>query len=91
VGDVRGGGILRATTHHPEERPVAVHLTPDDIAALLEVEPDAIVSAAEEVAVPVYQGQIDRVLFAEALQAAGHPLGEVAAERLLRAGDASSG
>jgi L-asparaginase II len=70
---------------------VAVHLTPDQIAALLEVETDVVLNAADEVGVPVYQGQIDRVLFAEALAAAGHHLGDVAAERLLRAGDASSG
>jgi L-asparaginase II len=70
---------------------VAVHLSPADIAALLEVEPAVVVSAADQVGVPVYQGQIDRVLLAEALRAAGHPLGPVAAERLLRAGDAPSG
>lgn len=70
---------------------MAVHLTPEDIAALLEVEPEVVVDAAGEVGVPVYHGQIDRVLLAEALKAAGHRLGDVAAERLLRAGDASSG
>ncbi len=70
---------------------MAVHLTPEDIAGLLEVEPDVILNAADEVGVPVYHGQIDRVLFAEALTAADHHLGEIAAERLLRAGDASSG
>jgi hypothetical protein len=70
---------------------VAVHLTPADIAGILEVETDVVINAADEVGVPVYQGQIDRVLFAEALRASGHHLGEVAAERLLRPGDASSG
>ncbi len=70
---------------------MAVHLTPDQIAAMLEVEPDVVVNAAEEVGVPVYQGQIDRVLLAEALVAAGHHLAPVASERLLRTGDASSG
>jgi hypothetical protein len=70
---------------------VAVHLTPADIAGILEVETDVVLNAADEVGVPVYQGQIDRVLFAEALRAAGHHLGDIAAERLLRPGDASSG
>jgi len=70
---------------------LAVHLTPEDIAGLLEVEPDVVLHAADAVGVPVYQGQIDRVLFAEALTAAGHHLGDIAAERLLRPGDASSG
>ncbi|MGD9572991.1 MAG: hypothetical protein AB7V62_13970 [Thermoleophilia bacterium] len=68
-----------------------MHLTPEDIAGLLEVEPDVILNAADEVGVPVYQGQIDRVLFAEALKAADHHLADVAVERLLRPGDASSG
>lgn len=70
---------------------MAVHLTPETIAGMLEVETDVVVNAAGEVGVPVYQGEIDRVLFAEALSAAGHHLGDVAVERLLRAGDASSG
>lgn len=70
---------------------MAVHLSPEDIAGILEVEPDVVLNAADEVGVPVYHGQIDRVLFAEALKAAGHHLGGVAAERLLRAGETSSG
>lgn len=70
---------------------MAVHLTPEEIAGLLEVEPDVVINAAHEVDVPVYQGQIDRVLFAEALRAADHHLAGVAGERLLRDGDSSSG
>ena len=70
---------------------MAVHLTPEEIAALLEVEPDVVINAAHEVDVPVYQGQIDRVLFAEALRAGGHHLAPLAAERLLRDGESSSG
>lgn len=69
---------------------MAVHLTPQEIAGLLEVEPDVVLNAAHECDVPVYQGQIDRVLFAEALRAARHHLAPVAGERLLRDGDASS-
>ena len=68
---------------------MAVHLTPEEIAGLLEVEPDVVINAAHEVDVPVYQGQIDRVLFAEALRAADHHLADVASERLLRDGDSS--
>jgi hypothetical protein len=70
---------------------MAVHLTPEEIAGRLEVEPVEVVSAAHDLDVPVFQGRIDRVLFTEALRAAGHPLAEVASERLLRDGDSSSG
>jgi hypothetical protein len=70
---------------------MAVHMSPDEIAALLEVEPDVVINAAHEVDVPVYQGQIDRVLFVEALEAADHHLAGRAAERLLRDGEAGSG
>ncbi|WP_217913151.1 hypothetical protein [Miltoncostaea marina] len=68
---------------------MAVHLTPDEIAVMLEAEPDAVVEAAQDVDVPVFQGRIDRVLLAEALGRAGHPLAPVARERLLRDGDVS--
>lgn len=70
---------------------MAVHLTPEEIAATLEVGRDDVVGAAHDLDVPVFQGKIDRVLFAEALRAAHHPLAGVASERLLRDGDASSG
>ncbi len=69
---------------------MAVHLTPDEIAATLEVGRGEVVNAAHDLDVPVFQGKIDRVLFAEALKAADHPLAGVATERLLRDGDASS-
>ena len=68
---------------------MAVHLTPEEIAATLEVSTDAVINAAHDLDVPVFQGRIDRVLFAGALRAADHPLAGVAAERLLRDGDAS--
>ena len=70
---------------------MAVHLTPEEIAGLLEVGQGEVVNAAHDLDVPIFQGRIDRVLFAEALKAAHHPLAGVAAERLLRDGDASSG
>jgi hypothetical protein len=74
-----------------ERTPMAVHMTPEDIAGLLEVEPDVVINAAHEVEVPVYQGEIDRVLLTEALTAAGHHLAPLAGERLIREGEASSG
>jgi hypothetical protein len=70
---------------------MAVHLTPEEIADLLEVGRGEVVSAAHDLDVPVFQGKIDRVLFAGALKAAHHPLAGIASERLLRGGDASSG
>ena len=68
---------------------MSVHLTPRAIADLLEVEPHVVEHAAGEVGVPVYQGRIDRVLFAEALIAADHHLAPLAGERLVRDGDIS--
>jgi hypothetical protein len=70
---------------------MAVHMTPEEIAAQLEVGRGDVISAAHDLDVPVFQGKIDRVLFAEALRAAHHPLAGVASERLLRDGDATSG
>ncbi|MGE0028404.1 MAG: hypothetical protein AB7O78_14060 [Thermoleophilia bacterium] len=70
---------------------MAVHLTPEEIAATLEVGRGEVVNAAHDLDVPIFQGKIDRVLFAEALKAARHPLAGVATERLLRDGEASSG
>ncbi len=67
---------------------MSVHMSPEDIAGQLEVEPDVVINAAHEVEVPVYQGMIDRVLFTEALVAAGHHLAPIASERLLRESDA---
>ncbi len=67
---------------------MSVHMTPEEIAALLEVEPDVVINAAHEVEVPVYQGRIDRVLLTEALTAAGHHLAPLANERRIRAGEA---
>lgn len=64
-----------------------VHLTPQEIADLLEVEPHVVEHAAADVDVPVYNGRIDRVLLAEALTGAGHHLAPLARERLLRDGD----
>ena len=66
---------------------MSVHMSPEDIAGRLEVEPDVVINAAHEVEVPVYQGLIDRVLFTEALVAAGHHLAPIASERLLREGE----
>ena len=66
---------------------MSVHMTPEEIAGLLEVEPDVVINAAHQVEVPVYQGRIDRVLFTEALTAAGHHLAPLARERLIRDGE----
>lgn len=71
----------------PEEASMSVHLTPGDIADLLEVEPHVVERAADEVGVPVYQGRIDRVLLTGALIAAEHHLAPLARERLVRDGD----
>jgi hypothetical protein len=46
------------------------------------IEEQVVVNAALEVDVPVYQGRIDRVLFTEALSAAGHHLAPAARDAL---------
>ncbi len=66
---------------------MSVHMTPIEIAGLLEVEPHVVEHAADETAVPVYQGRIDRVLFTKALIAADHHLAPLARERLVKAGE----
>lgn len=66
---------------------MSVHMTPIEIAGILEVEPHVIERAADEIAVPVYQGRIDRVLFTEALIAADHHLAALARERLVKTGE----
>lgn len=61
---------------------MAVHLTPDELAGRLGVEPHVVVNAAREVDVPGYQGRIDSVLFAEAIIAADHHLADRARDVL---------
>jgi hypothetical protein len=61
---------------------VSVHLTPEELAGMLEVEPHVVLNAARELDVPVYQGRIDSVLFSEALIAANHHLADRAREVL---------
>ena len=68
---------------------MSVHMTPNEIATILEVEPHVVEHAADETDVPVYQGRIDRVLFTEALVAADHHLAPVARERLVKTGEIS--
>lgn len=63
----------RYETDHEGER-MPVHLTADQIADALGAEPRVVVNAARELSVPVFEGRIDSVLFAEALAAAGHRL-----------------
>jgi hypothetical protein len=61
---------------------VSVHLTPDELAGMLEVEPHVVLNAARALDVPVYQGRIDSVLFSEAVIAANHHLADRAREVL---------
>lgn len=70
---------------------MSVHLTPSEIADLLEVDTHALEHVAMEVGVPIHQGRIDRVLLAGALISAGHPLALLARERLLRDRDIATG
>ena len=59
-----------------------VHLTPEDLAGLFDVEPHVILNAAREVDVPIYNGHIDSVLFSEAIIAADHHLADRARDVL---------
>jgi hypothetical protein len=61
---------------------MSVHLTPDELAGMLDVEPHVVVNAARELDVPVYQGRIDSVLFSEAVIAANHHLADRARDVL---------
>ena len=61
---------------------MSVHLTPEELAGMLEVEPHVVLNAARELDVPVYQGRIDSVLFSEAVIAAHHHLADRAREVL---------
>jgi hypothetical protein len=61
---------------------MAVHMTPDELAGLLEVEDHVVLNAARELDVPVYDGRIDSVLFAQAAIAANHHLADRAREVL---------
>jgi hypothetical protein len=53
---------------------MANHLSPEEIADALETDARTVLHAAVETDVPVFHGQIDKVLFAEALEAAEHHL-----------------
>jgi len=63
-------------------RAVAVHLTPDELAGMFEVEPHVVLNAAVQLDVPVFNGRIDSVLFSEAIIAADHHLADRAREVL---------
>ena len=74
--------MWQAEAPAPRRSAIAVHLTPEELAGMLGVEPHVVINAAHEVDVPVYQGRIDSVLFSEAIIAADHHLADRAREVL---------
>jgi hypothetical protein len=48
---------------------MANHLTPDELSKELEIEREEIFRVCREEGVPIYQGKIDKTLFAAQLQA----------------------
>lgn len=55
-----------------------VHRTPEQLAEAMDADVRVILNAARELDVPVFEGRIDSVLFAEALVAADHHLAPAA-------------
>lgn len=53
---------------------MTVHRTPEQLAEVIGADERVVLNAARELDVPVFEGRIDSVLFAEALAAAGHHL-----------------
>lgn len=62
-----------------------VHHTPEQIAQTLGCDERVVLNAARELDVPVFEGRIDSVLFAEALEADGHHLAPAAKAAFLDA------
>src|SRR4029079_11604128 len=52
-------------------RPMANHLTPDELAKELNMDRDSVIRICVAEGVPIYQGKIDKYLFQAQLQAAG--------------------
>ena len=57
---------------------MANHLTPAELSEALGLESQEIVRICVEESVPIYNGRIDKTLFAHSLMAAGHPVSETA-------------
>ena len=55
-----------------------VHHTPEQVAETLACDERVVLNAARELDVPVFEGRIDSVLFAESLEAAHHHLAPAA-------------
>jgi hypothetical protein len=52
-------------------RPMANHLTPDELSKELGIDRQEVIRVCIEEGVPIYQGKIDKTLFAAQLQALG--------------------
>jgi len=63
---------------------MANHLTPEELSELVGMERKEVVRLCFEESVPIYNGRIDKTLFARSMIAAGHPQAE-GAQALLRA------
>jgi hypothetical protein len=50
---------------------VANHLTPEELSKELGIQRDEVIRVCIEEAIPIYQGKIDKTLFAAHLQASG--------------------
>jgi hypothetical protein len=57
----------------PEEVQMANHLTPDELAKEMGIDREEVIRICIEEGVPIYQGKIDKTLFAAQLQATGTP------------------
>ncbi len=53
---------------------MAVHLTPDELSAWLGMSRQTVITLCMQESVPIYQGRIDRTLFVDSMNAAGHRL-----------------
>jgi hypothetical protein len=69
-----------------EEVRVANHLTPTELSEALGLDSKEVVRICVEESVPIYNGRIDKTLFAHSLMAVGHPVSENARALLQPAG-----
>jgi hypothetical protein len=58
----------------PEEDDVPNHLTPEELSKEMNLDRDQVIRLCLQEGVPIYQGKIDKTLFAAQLQATGAPV-----------------
>jgi hypothetical protein len=67
----RAGGLFCCPTASNEEAPMPNHLTPEELAKEMRMDRDEVIRICLAEGVPIYNGKVDKTLFAASLEAVG--------------------